>query len=60
LVNAVEFAADEFLPKLPIAQIHQSQILRITLESWQQPEHSSTTKNYTDLQLGAQRSNYPH
>jgi hypothetical protein len=45
-----------FLPKLPIARIHQSQILRITLESWQLPEHSLTTKNYTDLQLGAQRS----
>jgi hypothetical protein len=45
-----------FLPTLPIARIHQSQILRVTLESWQLPEHSLTTKNYTDLQLGAQRS----
>jgi hypothetical protein len=44
------------LPQLPIAQIHQSQILRVTLESWQLPEHSSTTRNYTGLQLGAQRS----
>jgi hypothetical protein len=57
LVKTVEFAGDEFLPKLPMAQIHQSQTLRVTLEGWQQPGHSSMTKSYTGLLLGAQRSN---